>query len=224
MTSKPVFTEITSSKTSATTSAIEVQDSKLSSSTSLKIDLDCIMPAAGLSSRMGEWKIMLPYKNSTILEASIKNALSVCSRVILIAGYRSNELIEIMGEYPNVEIVINENYKQGMFSSIQQGVNHVTSEYFCIAHADMPCINSELYHKLWRARTKGSVFLGNESHSGHPVLIDSALKNTLLTHDKTASMKSILREFPMHYLKQTDDVIHFDVDTIEDYEKLCAEY
>ncbi len=56
--------------------------------------LDCVMPAAGLSSRMGDWKLMLPYQQYTILDASIENALSFCRRVILVVGYRGAELIE----------------------------------------------------------------------------------------------------------------------------------
>ncbi|MEI6895650.1 MAG: NTP transferase domain-containing protein [Colwellia sp.] len=210
---------MTSKLTSAKLSA-----PKLAFSTATTLDLDCIMPAAGLSSRMGEWKIMLPYKDSTILETSVKNALSVCSRVILVAGHRATELIDKMHGYPDVEIVINENYHQGMFSSIQQGLNHVRSDYFFIAHADMPCISPELYRNLWQARAQGSVFLGDKSRSGHPVLIDSALKDAILKQADSASMKAILRRFSMTYLKLADTAIHFDIDTPADYEKLCAEY
>ncbi|MGL1957547.1 MAG: NTP transferase domain-containing protein [Colwellia sp.] len=187
------------------------------------IDLDCIMPAAGLSSRMGEWKLMLPYKDSTIVETSVKNALSVCSRVILVAGYRADDLVEKMIGYPNVDIVINENYQQGMFSSIQQGLKHVTSDYFFIAHADMPCINHDVFHKLWQAKTQGSVFPGDENCSGHPVLIDSTLKAAVLKEADSASMKTILKRFSMRYLNLTNKAIHFDVDTPAAYEKLCAE-
>lgn len=33
---------------------------------------DCLITAAGLSSRMGAWKLMLPYRQSTILDESLK--------------------------------------------------------------------------------------------------------------------------------------------------------
>ncbi|MFL4276400.1 hypothetical protein P9380_16635, partial [Escherichia coli] len=36
--------------------------------------IDCIITAAGLSSRMGQWKMMLPWEQGTILDTSIKNA------------------------------------------------------------------------------------------------------------------------------------------------------
>lgn len=34
--------------------------------------IDCIITAAGLSSRMGQWKMMLPLEQGTILDTSIK--------------------------------------------------------------------------------------------------------------------------------------------------------
>lgn len=60
--------------------------------------IDCIITAAGLSSRMGQWKMMLPWEQGTILDTSIKNALQFCSRIILVTGYRGNELHETLCE------------------------------------------------------------------------------------------------------------------------------
>lgn len=184
------------------------------------LDIDCIMPAAGLSSRMGAWKLMLPYNDETILEASVKNALAICSRVILVAGYRSDELIEKMRAYPNVSIVVNKDYQQGMLSSIKLGIDHVRSDYFFIAHADMPCIGREIYHQLWQARGTGSIFPGDEQYSGHPVLIDSALKKVIANDVESKTMKAILKKHPMTYLQLANSEIHFDIDTPEAYEKL----
>jgi len=195
-----------------------------------KLDIDCIIPAAGLSSRMGAWKLMLPYctgsddpesNGGTILEASVNNALAVCSRVILVAGYRSDELIEKMRAYPNVEIVVNPHYQQGMFSSIKLGIEHVRSDYFFISHGDMPCISADIYQQLWQARTVGTVFPGHEKQSGHPVLINATLKQAVIDAPESGSMKAILKSFPITYLKLTDENIHFDIDTPEAYQILC---
>ena len=188
---------------------------------SLHIDIDCIMPAAGLSSRMGAWKLMLPYNDQTILEASVKNALAICSRVILIAGYRSDELIEKMSAYTNVKIVVNKGYQYGMLSSIKLGIKHVRSDYFFIAHADMPCIGSELYHQLWQARGAGSVFPGDEQHSGHPVLINSSLKQGIENDLQSRTMKANLKKYPMTYLQLSNNEMHLDIDTPEAYATLC---
>ena len=64
--------------------------------------IDCIITAAGLSSRMGQWKMMLPWEQGTILDTSIKNALQFCSRIILVTGYRGNELHERYANQSNI--------------------------------------------------------------------------------------------------------------------------
>ena len=67
--------------------------------------IDCIITAAGLSSRMGQWKMMLPWQQGTILDTSIKNALQFCSRIILVTGYRGNELHERYANQSNITII-----------------------------------------------------------------------------------------------------------------------
>jgi len=104
--------------------------------------IDCLIPAAGLSSRMGRWKLLLPYRGTTILEQTLNNALSLCSRVVLVTGYRGNELEEIYAGRSGVVTVRNADFKRGMFSSIQTGVPLVSTEWFFITMGDMPGITS----------------------------------------------------------------------------------
>ena len=186
-----------------------------------KLDVDCIIPAAGLSSRMGSWKLMLAYRDKTIIETAVFNALSVCSRVVLVAGYRSDMLVDMFSGHPHITVVVNENYQQGMLSSIRLGVQQVQSRYFYIAHGDMPCIDQDIFHKLWQARQQGTVFPGSQSKSGHPVLIASTLKAAILNDTENSSMKAILARFPTEFLNLVDDNIIFDIDTPDAYKALC---
>ncbi|WP_261858931.1 molybdenum cofactor cytidylyltransferase [Photobacterium sanguinicancri] len=183
--------------------------------------LDCVIPAAGLSSRMGSWKLMLPYQQHTILDASIENTLSFCSRVILVVGHRWLELVEKYKDNERVLLVRNESYKDGMFSSIQQGLKHVESDYFFITHGDMPCIPSYIFHDLWFARGGCTVFPGSAIRPGHPVLIPHSLKNTVINADIKSSMKEILFRDQVKYLDMSCEEIHLDVDTPQAYKYLC---
>ncbi|MGR5062425.1 NTP transferase domain-containing protein [Photobacterium sp. DNB22_13_2] len=184
--------------------------------------LDCVMPAAGLSSRMGDWKLMLPYQQYTILDASIENALSFCRRVILVVGYRGAELIEKYKFDPRVKIVVNGDYQEGMFGSIQQGVKHVESEYFFITHGDMPCVPPHIFRDVWFNRGGCTVFPGTSVRPGHPVLIPSRLKNMVINADIHSSMKRIIFRYPVKYLGLNCDEIYLDVDTPQAYDELCA--
>ncbi|MPY22400.1 molybdenum cofactor cytidylyltransferase [Shewanella psychropiezotolerans] len=183
-------------------------------------NIDCVMPAAGLSSRMGDWKMMLAYRHHTILDQSIENALSFCSRVILVAGHRGQELLERYRDRPNVLVVINEQFTQGMFTSIQVGVAQVNSEYFFIAHGDMPNIGADVFRAMWQLRGESSLFPGDTEHSGHPVLLPSSLALAIIAAPAGSKMKSILNRKTVTYMGLTTPVIHQDVDTPEAYQAL----
>lgn len=81
--------------------------------------IDCIITAAGLSSRMGQWKMMLPWQQGTILDTSIKNALQFCSRIILVTGYRGNELHERYANQSNITIIHTQIMRR--FTNISKG-------------------------------------------------------------------------------------------------------
>lgn len=114
--------------------------------------IDCIITAAGLSSRMGEWKMMLPRQGGTILDASIKNALQFCSRIILVTGYRGNELHQRYANMRNIIIIHNSDYADGLYSSVKAAAAAVESEYCFITHGDMPCLTVEIFNKMWSLR------------------------------------------------------------------------
>ena len=54
--------------------------------------LDCVIPAAGRSERMGTWKPVLPFGGSTIIQTVVTAALRARARVILVTGYRAEDL------------------------------------------------------------------------------------------------------------------------------------
>lgn len=183
--------------------------------------LDCVMPAAGLSSRMGRWKMMLPYRHHTILDESIENALRFCSRVILVAGHRAEELVARYVGKQGVEVVVNAHYGQGMFSSIQRGVSLIESEHFFICHGDMPCISPDIYRQVWLQRGQHTVFPGTPERPGHPVLLPSSLKAQITQADASDKMKRIICTGKVQYAGLKKEEIYLDVDTPEAYQDLC---
>ncbi|WP_232601312.1 NTP transferase domain-containing protein [Photobacterium carnosum] len=183
--------------------------------------VDCVIPAAGLSSRMGAWKPMLPYCDSTLLDVAIEHALVFCSRVIVVAGYRADELVQRYQHQPHILVVVNPDYQQGMLSSIQKGIAAVTSSRFFITHADMPCIDPQVFTLLSQMRHGRVVFPGNKQQTGHPVLIDAALIPCILALPITAKMKQVLQTGEEQYLQlDATSGIYHDIDTPEKYQQL----
>ncbi len=183
--------------------------------------VDCVIPAAGLSSRMGAWKPILPYRDSTLLDIAIEHALVFCSRVIVVAGYRADELVQRYRHQPHILVVVNPDYQQGMLSSIQKGIAAVASSWFFITHADMPCIDPQVFSLLSQMRHAAVVFPGNKQQTGHPVLIDAALIPCILALPTTAKMKQVLQTGEEQYLQlDASSGIYHDIDTPEKYQQL----
>ncbi len=187
-----------------------------------KINADCIIPAAGLSSRMGDWKLLLPFNGATIVEHSVINALASCARVIVVVGYRGDELIQQLAPYP-VELVFNHDYQQGMYSSIRQAVTQLHHDYFFVTHADMPCIAPAIFTRLWEQRGEATVFPGTEQQTGHPVLLSSRLKPVIEQQQQHKSMKALLKHYPMRFLNLKEPSIHLDIDTPQSYQQLIGQ-
>ena len=73
--------------------------------------------------------MMLPWQQGTILDTSIKNALQFCSRIILVTGYRGNELHERYANQSNITIIHNPDYAQGLLTSVKAAVPAVQTEH-----------------------------------------------------------------------------------------------
>ena len=81
-----------------------------------------IILAAGLSTRMGEPKQLLPFGGSTIIETVIDNLLgSKLSEVIVVVGHEA-EKVQARIQHKPVKIVFNPDYQEGMLTSAQYGV------------------------------------------------------------------------------------------------------
>jgi molybdenum cofactor cytidylyltransferase len=182
--------------------------------------VDCIIPAAGASSRMGKPKLLLPFRGGTIVEAAVSAALSACPRVILVLGCGAAELAALFRTEPRVLPVENPDWESGMFSSLHRGMRKVETSRFFVALGDMPLIGPEVYLALLDAppaETVAPVFSGMR---GHPVLLGPRVRQEALRHDPASgSMRSILAGYPVTEVPWKDDSILSDVDTPEDYER-----
>lgn len=182
---------------------------------------DCVVPAAGKSARMERWKLLLPVGADTVVARSVRNALGFCSRVILVTGFRGEELRRLFDDWPAVTTVQNPEYSSGMFSSIRAGVRHVRSERFFVALADMPFIRPDVFRALAAvpASPAGSsaarpYYQGNK---GHPVLLSHMIIDKILQFDNSHTMQDVLRSVSMYRLATDDKGVLMDIDTPQDY-------
>ena len=182
--------------------------------------IDCIITAAGLSSRMGQWKMMLPWQEGTILDASIKNALQFCSRIILVTGFHAQELQTRYSNNPRITLAHNADYQHGLFSSVICGARAVTSEYCFITHGDLPCITADVFRTMWPLRYNGSLLPHYQGIPGHPILVASRYLQQRLNRSDGSSVRKALLSGRHQRLELEYPEIIFDIDTPADFIRL----
>ena len=180
--------------------------------------MDCIVPAAGNSVRMGRWKPVLPFGDSTIVQTVVTAALDVCSRVVLVTGYRGAELAVLFKGDRRVLPVENQSWQQGMFSSIRIGALQVRTDRFFVTLGDMPWITAAMYSALLRHEKADVVFPEHGGMRGHPVLFHGRVRDAIAAADPVrGSMRAIAESFRINELHWQDDAILRDIDTEEDF-------
>ena len=181
--------------------------------------VDCLVPAAGRSERMGAWKPTLPFGSANIIGTVVDSALRACARVILVTGYRGGELAALFSGEKRVTVVENPGWELGMFSSIRCGAARVTTERFFVALGDMPWIPSQAYGCLLQGPEADAVFPVFNGRRGHPVLFSRRIIPAVLAADpRSGSMREITAGFSAAELPWEDDSILRDIDTMEDYQ------
>ena len=118
--------------------------------------ISAILLAAGQSTRMnGENKLVKQIKGVPLIQHTVKNILlSSVNEIIIVTGFE-NELVEkIIGVNKKIKFILNNNYKDGISSSIKKGIKNLSkkSEAFFICLGDMPMVNQSIYNKLIKSR------------------------------------------------------------------------
>ncbi len=181
-------------------------------------DCDCIIPAAGRSQRMGDWKPVMPFGGSTIIQTVVAAALQACSRVLLVTGFRGAELDALFDADPRIQRLHNPGWEMGMFSSLRIGAASVRTRRFFVTLGDMPWISPEVYRALVSGDDGSEVvFPVHGGRRGHPVLIHERVRPAIQEADPArGSMRLIAQGFSIRELEWPDDSILRDVDAPAD--------
>ena len=188
-----------------------------------------IVLAAGYSSRMGEFKPLLPLGDTTVLErvvALFKDAGVDDVRVVV--GHRSPDLLPLL-ERLHARPLLNDRYQDGMFSSVVTGVRGLEpdTDAFFLLPVDIPLVKKHTVEILLREYTKDRsriIYPGFFSKRGHPPLIPGCQREGILAWHGEGGLKSYLAPYDgdAMLVEVADEAILADMDTPEDYQRLCA--
>ncbi len=185
-----------------------------------------IILAAGSSSRLGKPKQNLVYKGQTLLQRAIATAAaSVCNPVIVVLG-ANVQMIKPTIESDAINIIHNPDWQEGMASSIRSGINAVKkiepkADSVILMLCDQPFVGAALLDKLVQKKSaKGIVASGYNDIIGAPVLFDGVYFDELLLLKGQEGAKKLLLKYPDDVATVPFPLGGFDIDTMEDYEKL----
>ncbi len=197
----------------------------------LKKDLAVIILAAGYSSRMKLFKPLLPLGSSTVIENSIDSFLEAgIENITVVIGFQANKLIPVL-ENKGVKWIYNEKFSEGMYSSIIAGVKSLPSHVkgFFLLPADIPLVKGETIDSLvegYRQSKQSIIYPSFSERRGHPPLISYCLFPEIIKYDGSGGLKALLKQYEeqAYYVEVEDEGTVFDIDTYEDYLRLCAKF
>jgi len=185
--------------------------------------LGAVVPAAGLSRRMGKEKVLLPFGESSVLERALSTLrqFGIEERVVVLRA----DLTEAIARARKLgaRVVMNPHPEEEMLESIRLGVAELSAgiEAFFVWPADHPAVSIETLRALAREAGPGRVVLPvYKGRRGHPALIGGELRPEIARIPANHGLRQLWRARPevLQEVIVEDPGVLLDLDTPEDYE------
>jgi CTP:molybdopterin cytidylyltransferase MocA len=187
-----------------------------------------IILAAGYSSRMHQFKPLLPLGKSTVIETAIDGFIEAgIGNIVVVIGHNAEALKPLL-DHKKIQWVYNSRFDEGMFTSILAGLNALEKSVhgFLLLPADIPLVKKKTINQLCEAFDSSNkdiiypVYLGRR---GHPPIISAKMFPEILKYDGTGGLKALLKTYGdrAFHVEVDDEGVLLDMDQYEDYMKLC---
>jgi len=186
-----------------------------------------VILAAGSSTRMGTAKQLLLIDDRPLLQHVLDNVRqSAVGEVVLVLGHAA-ETIKAQLELQNVQVLVNDQFHQGMGSSLRTGLAAVDSqtEAALIILADQPFVRPATLDTLMaeHARARPQIVIPTyRGFRGNPVLLDHSIFPEVMTLSGDVGCRAIFGDHLEGIVKvPVKDVgVLLDIDRQSDYQKL----
>jgi len=183
-----------------------------------------VVLAAGMSRRMGEAKVLLPWLGGkTILEHIIQQLiLARVDPILVITGNRAAD-VRLAAERAGAETVHNPDFESGeMLSSLKVGLRALPAQVAAalVVLGDQPRIQPRIVEQVIMAYAEGKgeiVAPSYEMRRGHPILIDRRYWSEILDLPASGAPRDVINRYPVAHVNVDTDGVLRDVDTPEDY-------
>lgn len=185
-----------------------------------------IVMASGLSTRMGENKLLLEYEEMPIIEHTFKAIKGIkVKEVIVVSQYE--EILQLAIEY-GFTPVMNNNSIVGQSESIKLGI---LNSQFCDGYmffvGDQPLIHKSDIKNLIKTFDEDKSYIVMPKYNskvGNPVIFPYDKREELLKLKNDEKGKKVLKSSnKIKYVKVNEDTL-YDIDTKEDYKRIRGDY
>ena len=193
------------------------------------IKISGVVLAAGQSTRMGRDKLLLPFRGKTILEHVIAAACnSLLSEVIVVVpcSYDTSCL-----DMSGCKVVTSPNREMGQAESVKAGLAAIAQDCdgCAVMLGDLPLLTPDSINRLVQTfanRSEQWVIPMNNGKRGNPVIIPARWFGEVFKLSGDAGARQLFSrpEALLHFMEADDVGFYFDVDTVEQYQKLLLQY
>ena len=188
--------------------------------------IGAIVLAAGLSSRMERFKLLLPWGGGTVIERVVRTVEDALpGEIVVVTGHRADDVAAAL-RGTRARMAHNSNYGAGeMLSSVQVGLEALAAETTgaLVCLGDQPQIEAETVRVVLDAGEASGwqriVIPSYEMRAGHPVLLPRCVWPAVI--EATTTLKDALRPYraEISYVVVRTSSVLADLDTPADYEQ-----
>jgi len=201
-----------------------------------------LLIASGYSGRMARLKALLDIGGVSFITGILLKLSLVCDKVVVVLGHEKTAIENRLNDelakmsvsesatlrtasknaVDKLEIIFNEKYDDGMFTSLQKGISNVQDYSWVLYHfVDQPAVPKSFYYELTEQidNNCGWIQPVYGERPGHPLLISSSLYEIIGNADPGDNLRNILTpQKESRCLRDCDyPEILDDIDTLEDY-------
>ncbi len=183
-----------------------------------------VITAAGMSSRMGDFKPMLSIGSISVAQRIIATLQqSGITQIVVVTGYNADELERHLAR-SGVIFLRNENYENTeMFDSACIGLSYLRDkcDRILFTPVDIPLFRADTVEELLKKHSD-VVYPVCAGSKGHPILLSAKVIDRLLAYRGEGGLAGALQALDLSesYLHIEDEGILYDADTPEDFDKL----
>lgn len=163
-----------------------------------------LITAAGKSSRMGIPKGLIQIQNRPLIQHHIDNFRKAFSNaeIRVVIGHHAEEYKEFQTQ---VILIMNENYQQGQFSSIQAGlrnIHDIESAKVFLQPVDLAPISPDVYISMLNVSKNKEIIKPKwNNSSGHPILLQGKILSNIVSANSNNRLDLMLRSVDQKLIK-----------------------